>query len=345
MEKPSLWWNYVSGAARYLEDTVSATSNYRVLLVEEAPYMEQFLHLLSERLQQWDSSLHIDEIQADEWDSAQDVGESLMYHYANQTEYHPMDGTRPEYIARNNLLAGRVLIVRETNRRKEWINTAIEYAKFSSQRNGLIILTYSVSPPLVASRKGVKLIKWDNYITNYDMQLFASYCIADRPGMKLELRNYITQLASRMSGTDPELCSRLAIEEAANDAMGLLQTLASNNEKAKKLVEHPQFVYSIIWEAQIQIVFPIIERLRRCFIERYSDELQSVLPQRDDFDKVLQSPEDMELRHMWYYYFKIKGFRSSDDDRSFRLLYNARNDLAHLDPLDSETVMKVVSLE
>ncbi len=333
----------MSGAARYLQDTVAATSNYRVLLIEEPPYKEDFFHLLKERLLQSDSSLQIGQIQADEWARDLDVGEALMNHYAHHVEYHPMDGSRSEYMARNDLLSGRVLIVRETNHRTEWIDSAIEYAKFSSQRNGLLILTYSASLPLSTARKGVKLLQWSDYVAHYDMQLFASYCIAEKPGLTLGLRNYITQLASRMAGTDPELCSMLAVEETAYDAFGLLHELASDYETARNLVENPQKVTSIIWEAQIHIVFPIIEEMRRRFIERYRIELQGVLPQRDNFEKLLQSPEDMELRHMWYYYFKANGFLSSDDERSFRVLYDARNQLAHLDTIDREMIREIVS--
>lgn len=345
MDQKSLWWNYVSGAARYLSDTAAASANYRVLIVEEAPYMEHFFCLLQDRLHQWDSNLQIDEIRADQWTFDVEVGESLINHYASQVDYHPMDGTRAQFIARNDLLAGRVLIVRETNRRTEWIDTAIEYARFSSERNGLLILTYNGHPYLNSSRKGVKLLQWETYVTNYDMQLFASYCIADKPGLSLEMRNYITQLASRLAGTDAVLCSRLAVEEIAVDAMGLMQRLAHDNVFAGRVFANPQFIQSKIWESQIQIVFPIIERWRRRFIEQYNNEFLSVLPQQDDFDKELNTPQDMELRHMWYYYFKLNGFRHSDDERAFWLLYQARNHLAHLEPLYDEDVSNLILLD
>jgi hypothetical protein len=112
-----------------------------------------------------------------------------------------------------------------------------------------------------------------------------------------------------------------------------------------RLAEDPSFIDLTIWEAQAQIIFPIVERSRRRFIEQYGDELQSVLPQLDDFNKELIYPKDMELRHMWYYYFKSAGFRNKDDDRVFKLLYNARNDLAHLELLDSTLLLEILSLE
>lgn len=307
--------------------------------------MEHFFHLLQDKLRQRDSSLHIDWFQAGEWKAGQDVGETLMNRYAPQADYHPMDSTRAEYIAKRHLLKGRALIAREAHRSTEWVNFAVEYARHGSPQNGLLILTFSGACPVNLARKGMTVLKWGAYVTSYDMQLFASYCVADRPGLSPVVRNYITQLASRMAGTDPVLCGALSTEEAATDAIGLLQRLASHDETAAHLLEDPLLVSSIVWEAQIQIIFPMVERLRRSLIEQYREQLQGVLPQRDDFDKELKSPQDMELRHMWYYYFKSAGFRSKEDERTFRLLYDARNDLAHLDLLDGDTAMRIFALE
>ena len=92
-------------------------------------------------------------------------------------------------------------------------------------------------------------------------------------------------------------------------------------------------------------MFPIIERIRRRFIEQYIDELRSILPQRDEFGKDLLTPEDMELRHMWHYYFRVSGFCSLEDGHVFKMIYDARNKLAHLTPLAHSTVISIFALE
>ncbi|MFF2480444.1 hypothetical protein [Paenibacillus sp. NPDC058071] len=344
MDQQTIWWNFISGAARYFHDAVAAVESGKVLLIEEVPYMDHFFLLLQDRIRQWDSSLHIENFYAESWGENVAIGETLMNRYAPQSDFHPMDGSRIEYIAKHHLLADRAFIVRDANLRMEWIDTAVEYAKFSTMRNGLFILTYSGAAPLAQSRKGITMLRWEAYFTSYDMQLFASYCVAQRQHLSLVARDYITLLASRIAGTNPDLCSALATEEAALDLRGLLLRLVPDHEEAARLVDEGMPLEQIVWEAQIQTIFPIIERIRRSFIVRYGTALQGMLPLRDNFDRELQSPQDMEFRHMWYYYFKSNGFGNAEDENTFRLVYDARNDLAHLEPLDSNQVMKIFAL-
>lgn len=348
MDKQPLWWNYVSGATRYLNDSLSATSKHRVLLLEEGHYMEYYFHIMQEKLRQLDSSVQMEMGMADEWAGDHDVGENLMNLYTPQVEYHPMDGPRAEFIAKNNLLSGRVLIIRQIERRPDWLNFAIDYAKHSQLGNGLLILTYCGPCPLANARKGIATLKWDSYISVYDMQLFASYCIAELSGLSLAERNYITQIASRMAGADPELCGVLSTEvlvsEAfATDSLSLFKWLEGNGKVDGKM--SLAFVESVLWEAQIQTVFPVIEQARRRFIESYNEEMLNVLPQRDEFGNELKYPKDMELRHMWYYCFKNDGFHSLEDERAFRLVYEARNNLAHLRLLHRHMLLDIFALE
>ncbi|WP_139990585.1 hypothetical protein [Paenibacillus paridis] len=344
MDQQLIWWNFISGATRYFHDIVAAAESGKVLLIEEAPYMDHFFLLLQDRIRQWDSSLQIENLHAKNWGDNVAIGETLMNRYAPQSDYHPMDGSRIEYIAKHHLLADRAFIVRNANMRREWIDTAIEYAKFSTMHNGLFILTYSGVAPLTQPRKGVTMLRWGDYFTSYDMQLFASYCVAQRQLLSSGVREYIALLASRIAGTNPNLCSALATEEAALDLRGLLLRLVPAHEEAARLVSERGILEQIIWEAQIQTIFPIIEKVRRDFIERYGTALEDIFPVIDDFDKVLQSPYDMEFRHMWYYYFKSSGFRHEGDESTFRLVYDARNDLAHLEPLESSRIMKIFAL-
>ncbi|MFC4306226.1 hypothetical protein [Cohnella boryungensis] len=345
MDRESLWWNYVAGAARYVNDTLTAATGHRALLLEEIPFMSYYLRLIQEKLLQWDSSLQFEVSEADQWIGGDDIGEMLMNQYAPSNEYHPLDGPRAGYIAKHNLIQGRVLIVRRIERRSEWLPLAIEYARNSGTQNGLLVLTFTGSCPLATARKGLAMPQWNTYITNYDMQLFASYCISGKANLQLSLRHYITQIASRMAGKDPELCSVLAVEELAYSPVTVLRKHAGTYEIAARLADDLKAVESVLWEAQIQTVYPIVEQMRRRFIEEYTTELRNVLPQRDEFGKYLLTPEDMELRHMWYYFFKVSGFSNSADGHTFKMIYDARNNLAHLVPLDNATVISILALE
>lgn len=328
-----------------MRDSLEAAAQFRVLLLEEPPYTEHYLRTLQEQLRHWDSSLLFDIGFARDWLTGHDIEEALLNRYAPQADYHPMDGSRSEFIARNHLLAGRVLVVRRIEEYPAWLDVAVRYAKHSAAQNGMILITYTGTAPLKSARKGITDLQWRNLISSYDMQMFASSCIAgaDIPSAA---RNYITQIASRLSRADPELCEQLAVKEIIReDAPTLLTRLSAIRHGSDPRAPDLQEIATILWEAQVQIFFPIIERTRRLFIEAYYDEFLEILPVKDEFLKELNTPEDMELRHMWYYRFKERGFRTQEDRRVFNLVYNCRNVLAHLKLLDSEVLQDILAIE
>jgi hypothetical protein len=345
VEHESLWWNHIAGASRYVNDVLGFVTSHRVLLLEEISFMSYFLQLLQEKMHQRDAGLQFEMSEADEWDGDSEIGELLMNRFVPESDYHPLDGSRIAYIAKHHLLQGRVLIVRNIDRVPKWLPAAIEYARHSGTRSGLLVLSYGGTCPLTAVRRGVAAPKWNAYITEYDMQLYASYCLAGREDLPSSLRYYITQLASRFSGYDPELCCSLANESIADDPEGVLSSFASMHETMSFLKYNLTDIHSIIWEAQVRTVFPIIERIRRRFIEKYHADLRDMLPQRDEFGKEIHKPEEMELRHMWYYYFKDYGFYSSEEGSEFQMASEARNKLAHLALLDSQTVREITFLD
>ncbi|MFD2673643.1 hypothetical protein [Marinicrinis sediminis] len=327
-----------------MHDTISANMQYRVLLIEEAPYPESYLQMYEEALMQSDSNLLFEKGFADDWTEGQELSTVIMNRYAPHADYHPMDGSRAAFIAKNQVLEGRVLIIRQIEERQDWLDFSVEYARHCPMSGGLIILTYRGSTPLTSARKGVSVFKWNSYISKYDIQLFASNCVADQLGLSDPERHYITQIASRLTGTDPELCEALATRELLDCPLTLCQRLSDDYETAKQWTNKPRLVDSIVWEAQIHVVFPIVERMRKYYIKTYYDRLLAVLPQLDEFEKELCEPEDMELRHMWYYYFKTNGFQSKEEQRTFNMLYKARNSLAHLDALSCDEVLEILRL-
>ncbi len=342
MNIASLWWERVPGASKYLEDAVEIITTYKILIVEEVPYIEHFLYLLGVQVRRQNTGLHIEEVLSQEWPEGQNPEEWLMDRYAVGYDYHPMQSSRLTFMAEKGLLENKMLIIRNGALRKEWMEVATGYAKVTVSSRGMIVLTHSAPLPSGNIRKGVKVLEWKRYLTRYDMQLFASYCIAAKSNLSLQEKNYIVELASKLAFANPELCPYLASENLAIDVIGTLKTLANNNEMAKKLILDPEFIQSVLWEAQIQIVFPIVESSRRSFIERYREKLKDVLPQADDFDQEITTPESMELRHLWYYYFKANGFENDMESERFWLLYEARNKLAHLKLVDYSTLIKII---
>jgi hypothetical protein len=346
LNEEALWWSQVSGPARYLQDTIEAVSNCGVTLLEETTYMDQFFSLLKDKLLSKNSKLQIITYNADDFLHLDNIEEILLLKYAPDHNYHPMEGPIIRTIAKNNLLNGRVLIIRQIEKDARWVNIATEFAKYCSFHGGSILFTFTEGDPPLNNKKKISVLELKKYITTYDMQLFASYCISNRSNLSFMMKNYITQIASSLAENNPRFCKELAVEELTDDVFGLLSRLAQNIPDAALFLERKKYVELILWEAQIQTVFPIIEQERRKIIESYYHELLGILPVTDEFGKKLELPEDMELRHIRYYYLKINGsFRSNEDSNTFKLIYNSRNDLAHLNLLSGQDIKSIFELK
>ncbi|WP_150269064.1 hypothetical protein [Paenibacillus tepidiphilus] len=345
LNEETLWWSQVSGPSRYLQDTLEAVSNGGVTVLEETAYMGQFLSMLKDKLLYKNSKLQIINYNADDFLNSENIEEYLLFKFAPDYNYHPIEGPPTRIIAKNNLLDGRVLIIRHIEKDKRWMDVAMEFAKYCSFQSGSIVFTLKGGTPQLKKQKKIEVLELKNYITTYDMQLFASYCISNLSNLSSPMKNYITQIASTLAGNNPELCKELAVEELAVDVFGLLNRLSQCSPNSALIPENKSNVDHILWEAQIQTVFPIIEQERRRIIESYYQELLNILPVTDEFGRKIEIPEDMELRHIHYYYFKNAGsFKSKEDNDTFKLIYNSRNDLAHLNLLNGTVIKNIFSL-
>jgi|GEM_PF-6225333 len=351
MEPAEFWWLHVSGPARMLNEAVEASWRHRVLLIEEPPCFPDFRNLFIDRLLQEDSTLNVYDDAVPGWE---DPGEWLLRASGREMDYHPLDGSPAEVLAKRNWLAGRVYVVNDVHEHTTWVNFAVEYARHGTPDNGLMVLVFRGENPLQGVRRGVAVFRLADYLTAYDMQWFAAYC-ASRTASGL-VRDYYAQLLARIAGPDPELCAKLAEACAQGNPLDALEAWADEHSELQRLADDPKRLESIVWEAQLQIVFPLLERLRRRFIDAYREGLQQLLPKRDDYGNLLRKPEDMELRHLMHDYFNNKEllaqvggphgmFRSAEDLRVFGLIYKARNRIAHMKTLNHADVLELLELD
>ena len=96
-----------------------------------------------------------------------------------------------------------------------------------------------------------------------------------------------------------------------------------------------------VWQAQLNVLFPIIEDLRHRLIAEFSDIL--TVPYVDDRGNRIEDLRDFELRHIWY------QLRSLPLDSSLLggidNLRKLRNRLAHLDPIRGDELHLIEHVE
>lgn len=345
LQLESFWWSQITGPAHCLQETSAKLSAGSVTLAQDFHYMNWFIEMLIERLLMGDSGLQIDKIDAAEYDKERDIGEKLFHKYAPGREYHPLEGTFAAQLAQHKLLNGRVLIILNIGRAEQWEKLALEYTRHYAGA-GAMLLIFKDKIPQLHRQRNLNILNWSDWISPYDMRVFASYCVSKSYQITDYTKSYITYLAANLAIGNPGLCSLLAVKELIDNPRDLLHQLSGTYVEAANTLENGKHIDFLIWEAQVQVIFPIIEVERRRIIETYCENLLNVLPQIDEFGNKLTCPEEMELRHIQFYYRKPQGrLEKKEDDQIFQLIYSARNDLAHLRPVGSETVKQLLSIK
>ena len=100
---------------------------------------------------------------------------------------------------------------------------------------------------------------------------------------------------------------------------------------------------SLIWEGQIKLLFPAIERYRSCFVKKHLSSIESVLPIENVFGEIISNPLDVELGLLIQLAGMKKLSLSNSEYEMLDQYRHARNDLAHLSVLDFSRVETILA--
>lgn len=166
---------------------------------------------------------------------------------------------------------------------------------------------------------------------------------SDSSTCKEYLRPYLAELASTVCKDDVELCAECVRKGSVflKDPEAAITQIIS--EEYRSNGERFTYTYAgelkiLIWETQLKTVFPVIERYRSYFIQKYSSRIKKFLPIRNSNKQVVSSPEDVEIGILIYLVGNGNIMLSDNEYLELERFRDARNKLAHLDILDSETV-------
>ena len=285
----------------------------------------------------------------------EEVGKYLFENYCKKEKRssYRIGKSYAEFLATstNIVLNDRILWVKGVTREKlkEWSSFINEYNKklLIGVKPALFILEVYDGSSVIGT-KYLEKISFNESITAYDRYAFCTLISTDLP-ISQDARGYLANLVSVVSD-DVELCAqciRRGNEFLDNPADCIKEIL--NNEHRD---DGTQFVFAAdekelshrIWEGQIGFVFPALERYRLKFIELHKKDIRKGLPIESAFGEVIENAEDAELGTLLQ--MTDQGgiqMHSNDEYGNLRKIKQARNDLAHLRPLDYETIKFILS--
>ena len=346
----SVWWKYITGPSRYLKSTYDAWLEMPVIIINaasEGELRELFYEQLEYKIRLYNNSYQVYRLSACDYKSLADNLLKKFGKASDVCEYRPAKhGSCAEYIAKINLLQNRTVIITgiSSSSERELIDFTKNFGSCATHDSGSIILEFNhYSEICHAKMKGVSIIKWQDYYTEYDMYLFASLCASYSDDCKI--KPYIAYLAAMLADGEPDLCSDIAVKELVGDIKKILEIYVSKYQRVAFLLSRDgaDDLHDIIWQAQLHVLLPLIEEKRKKFISKYKETLSSVLPIKDDYEKEITRVEEMELRHISFYIRKNSLNISSEDCKYILMLWNTRNALAHSEIINADVLKLLLS--
>ncbi|MBR1858762.1 MAG: hypothetical protein IJ797_04635 [Selenomonadaceae bacterium] len=324
------WWERVPGARRFLQTMASKAEHSRAIVADiSEDDVEGFISSFTEEIQRRNYSIVVDRYEVNDNIAEEDFITELAIKF--DPDYVPdlMSDSMIIDVANKKILSGYVIFIK-INCKANWLTSLVsDFNKIEDSDKGtMIFLTSETMPSQIT-------MKLTDYISPYDVQFFAINLLEDTKLNQME-KLYTATLLAKLAGTSAMIAKNLASADLYFNCRQFSKDILSDDYVSYKFERS-------VWETQIQFVLPIVETVREKLIARNIHSLKKLLPVADEFGKFLDSPWDMELRHLHYYGGINKNFSPYDWD-TLELVYRIRNDLSHLYSIDFERLEKVFAL-
>lgn len=369
----SYWWESITGpknltlaVARELREK----GNVCLIVPDDLPWRGQMRATVEYELRQSPEmeDFDVDLIDvADECENVVDIGRYLLEKYGQPSVasgYRRREKIQ-QYMVQHRVLENRVLWVKGMNEDqcRKWIAFCKDYVP-TRERDGRFVLECHTDIK-ESERRNLGIIHYSERINNFDLSLFNSTYINQSENRFTPVwETYAATLASVLCGTDAEISAALMAvlsfqSQEPAEALCQLAMDPQYNRRGSESRDHilslvrdgnTDEVQSLIWKAQLQIIFPLVEIERMAFVEKYHDQINIAL--RDtytdyqsgygkrikQFGEYVDLPENAELGTL----YRLTKLRRDADSSQYllylpdeesrtrlELLHAVRNNLAH----------------
>lgn len=359
------WWEHITGPSQVVRSVVACLKEGQNVLLQvpnDLPWRKKMRSSVQSNLRESYEELLVADIDCcDECPDIDDIGAFLLERFADKSlrnGYRKASGqTIQEYIKDRRILNNQITWVKGIGEEQtdKWYDFCIKYHS-TTIFNGLFVIEVHDSKLRTNIPSHVARVQYESLVGNYDALLFDSILSARKPWSSA-WKQYVAAVTASLCGSDAEV-SAVFIEETDfpnEDPIDSLQKIIDSGCFPRRgqsdISEHPfSLLYKgktmelekRVWEAQLQIAFPIIEQERLMFIQKWEANIQSAL--EDNWDNITQfgnriaNPYDAELGLLAYIMtHKNAGdskyilYIPAEEDRDrLQFLHYMRNELAHI---------------
>jgi len=354
-EMDKIWWNQITRANRLLHgisETMLAGKSVILSLPPSVPWYQTMYSQVEEYLHQGNPNNSLLSFPCPQGD----VGEYLFESYCKREKRATFRrGTSyAAFLAKSEdlVLNNRYLWVRDVSGGKleEWGCFLAKYNSNLPQGMPPAVFLFEVAEGAAARKavKGVQNFCFSNEIDAYDCFAFCALASTEE-GISLALRPYLAELVSTLCRDDLELCA-VCIQQNRTFLENPQMVLQDIHQKKLRSDGRPFDTSSVLdnlrerlWESQLKLLFPALQRYLVGFIQAYKEEIQAALPFTTSYGAEINDPRDVELGLLVYLADAKQLVLDSAAYQQLTLFRDARNSLAHMKPIDFSAVEKILT--
>lgn len=209
-----------------------------------------------------------------------------------------------------------------------------DYLKQAKRKAVFILETeYEGKKP---SKAMIASLEWQNQVTHSDLYLFAMNSIS---GIRMNetMKQYASELAAALCGKDPELCMSL-LKNVRSLIRTPEETVCRIASEYPDCFQDKDAIAKIVWEMQIKIFYPFIEKKRMDLVEQYASQIRAFLPLRNSIGESINDPELVEIGAIKFMKDMSKIQMQQSDAIRTDELWKMRNALSHLKTISYDDI-------
>ena len=348
-----IWWNHIIKAHAFLENVVKEAAGGHSLLLtlpDSVPWKSTFLDLIREQLLMENPKNKLEVIECPE----EEPGEFILQKYCKRE-------TRAKYRygvsyaqflgkCQETVLNDRYVWVSDIPDEKvtKWLDFVSEYQKNVQDKTpGIFILEVHNDVMNRKSKKGIRSLGFEQNIGAYDKYAFCALASSET-NCKEFLRPYLAEAVASVCGDDVELCAVCVAKgmEFLNAPYETIQKvtegLVRSDGERYCFSKSQEEVDTLLWEAQLKYVFPLVENYRRYFVKKYYAFIKAALPINNGYGDQVMVPEEAELGNLMYLVERGGIPVSAEESMELKRYRKARNELAHMNLLSNEELCVIL---
>lgn len=335
-----VWWKQVPNVRLFTETILKNLSEEKSVLLydtQSLPWRQSFESRIMQSMKTLDSAKAFEKLS-----DIDEPGQYILNHYCKaekRAQYRPSK-SYAAFLAENDdiVLHERYLwvVLASVEQLQAWTDFASEYVRIRGRQNISAVFILEWPGKLSLSRKkGIVPLALENDIGEYDWHVFAAM-MASASDMSSFMKSYLAELAVSLTQADAELCSQCILRnrEFLQEPFAVLDKLTRTTLRSDGSAFFPvkteAEISRCIWQAQIRILYPMLEEYRERFVRKYGDVIRAKCPIDSPFGEVYHDPADVELGTLVYMAGCKSIQLSSEEYAMLKAFRDARNTLSHL---------------